>query len=139
MQAIREQYGTGRAQPETWREIMATYYGMITRLDDQFGRVVQKVRDIGAWDKTITMFFTDHGEYLGDYGLIEKWPSGLSESLAREPLIVGGGGLPEGIVYEEMCEMVDLLPTVFDFIGVGQHFPHCGKSLAEAILASTLR
>ncbi|KAJ5111974.1 hypothetical protein N7532_000019 [Penicillium argentinense] len=134
MQAIREQYGTARATPEMWREIMATYYGMITRLDDQFGRVIQKAKDIGVWDSTISMFFTDHGEYLGDYGLIEKWPAGLSESLTREPLIIGGGGLPEGVVYDEMSEMVDLLPTVFEFTGIGEHFPHCGKSFADALL-----
>jgi arylsulfatase A-like enzyme len=135
MQVNRERYGTDRATPEIWAEIMATYYGMISRLDDQFGRIVKKVKDIGMWDETVTMFFTDHGEYLGDYGLIEKWPAGLSECLTREPLIIGGGGLPEGIVYDEMSEMVDLVPTVFEMAGIGEHFPHCGKSLAPALLA----
>lgn len=72
MKAIREQYGTGRAAEETWQEIRATYYGMISRLDDQFGRVLKRVEEFGIWKDTITMFFTDHGEYLGDYGLIEK-------------------------------------------------------------------
>ncbi|KAI0480286.1 sulfatase [Xylariaceae sp. FL0804] len=137
MQQIREQYGTDRATPEMWAEITATYYGMITRLDDQFGRVVAKAREVGVWDRTVTMFFTDHGEYLGDFGLIEKWPAGLSESLAREPLIVGGGGLPArgGEAYDEMAEMVDLVPTVFELSGIGEHFPHCGRSLAPALLA----
>jgi arylsulfatase A-like enzyme len=130
MSLIRERYGTHRATQETWAEITATYYGMITRLDDQFGRLVEKVKALGLWDRTVTFFFTDHGEYLGDHGLIEKWPSGVSECLTHEPLIVAGAGLPRGAVFEGMAEMVDLAPTIFQLSGVGEHFPHCGRSLA---------
>lgn len=133
MKVLREQYGTHRATPEIWAEVMATYYGMISRLDDQFGRIIKKVDELGYWDNTVTMFFTDHGEYLGDHGLIEKWPSGLSESLVREPLIIGGGGLPAGVVYDEMTEMVDLIPTLHQMAGIDEHFPHCGKSLGEVL------
>ncbi|KAI1641037.1 sulfatase [Biscogniauxia mediterranea] len=140
MEQIREQYGTGRATPEIWAEVTATYYGMITRLDDQFGRILRKTEEAGLWGRTVTLFFTDHGEYLGDHGLIEKWPSGLSEPLAREPLIVAGGGLPagdgDGAAYDEMAEMVDLVPTLFELCGIGEHFPHCGKSLVPALLAA---
>ena len=59
---IREQHGTARATPQIWAEIKATYYGMISRLDDQFGRIIQAVDRHGHWDDTVTMFFTDHGE-----------------------------------------------------------------------------
>lgn len=128
MNTIRERYGTGRATEDMWKEIKATYYGMITRLDDQFGRVVKKVESLGLWKDTVTMFFTDHGEYLGDHGLIEKWPSGLSETLVREPLIIGGAGLPEGKTVNPMTEMVDLVPTMLELSGIGEHFPHNGKS-----------
>ncbi|KAF6845432.1 sulfatase [Colletotrichum musicola] len=133
MKLNRERYGTHRATPEIWAEVMATYYGMISRLDDQFGRVVERAKALGHWDSTVTLFFTDHGEYLGDHGMIEKWPSGLSDSLTHEPLIVGGAGLPKGVVYGEMAEMVDLVPTVLQLAGIGEHFPHCGRSLAEIL------
>ncbi|KAJ0352869.1 hypothetical protein COL154_003673 [Colletotrichum chrysophilum] len=136
MQLNRERYGTHRATPEIWAEVMATYYGMISRLDDQFGRVVERTKALGHWDSTVTLFFTDHGEYLGDHGMIEKWPSGLSDSLTHEPLIVGGAGLPAGAVYDEMAEMVDLVPTVFQFAGIGEHFPHCGTSLADILTSA---
>ncbi|KAH6673457.1 alkaline-phosphatase-like protein [Halenospora varia] len=134
MKTIRERYGTGRATTEIWAEIKATYYGMISRLDDQFGRLVKAIEEHGYWDNTVTMFFTDHGEYLGDHGLIEKWPSGLSDSLVHEPLIIGGGGLPQGKVSDVMAEMVDLVPTVFELCGVGEHFPHNGKSLVPVLV-----
>ncbi|KAF4950760.1 hypothetical protein FGADI_7956 [Fusarium gaditjirri] len=128
MKSIREKYGTDRATDEIWREIKATYYGMITRLDDQFGRVLKKVDDLGIWKDTVTMFFTDHGEYLGDHGLIEKWPSGLSETLVHEPLIIGGAGLPEGKRIDAMTEMVDLVPTMLEISGIGESFAHNGLS-----------
>lgn len=134
MAANRERYGTHRATPEVWAEVTATYYGMVARLDEQFGRVVARTRALGLWDDTVTLFFTDHGEYLGDHGLIEKWPSGVSDSLTREPLIVGGAGLARGAVYDEMVEMVDLLPTVLQMAGVGEHFPHCGRSVCDVLV-----
>lgn len=89
MAAIRDKYKTERATLEQWKEITATYYGMITRLDDQFGRIMQAVDKHAGLSPLYTLFFTDHGEFLGDSGLIEKWPSGLGETLVHEPLIIG--------------------------------------------------
>ncbi|KAJ5100479.1 hypothetical protein N7456_006531 [Penicillium angulare] len=136
MQSIRARHGTHRATPEIWAEVAATYHGMISRLDDQFGRIVNKLDATGLWSKTITMFFTDHGEYLGDHGLIEKWPSGLSETLVREPLVIAGGDIPTGLVRNDMAEMVDLIPTIFQLCGIDETFPHNGKSLLPTILHS---
>lgn len=132
MRAIRERYGLGAADDAAWREVQATYFGMISRLDEQFGRVMRAL-DAHA-PSTVTFFFTDHGEYLGDHGLIEKWPSGLSESLVHEPLIVGGAGLPAGGIVTAITEMVDLLPTVFELSGIGEHFAHNGKSWVPLLL-----
>ncbi|OJJ67130.1 hypothetical protein ASPBRDRAFT_187137 [Aspergillus brasiliensis CBS 101740] len=137
MQMIRSRYGTHRATPEIWAEVAATYHGMIARLDDQFGRIVAQLEATGLWDQTVTLFFTDHGEYLGDHGLIEKWPSGLSETLVREPLILAGGGLPQQQVRDTMVEMVDLVPTVLQLCGLDETFPHNGKSLLPTILHNT--
>jgi arylsulfatase A-like enzyme len=111
---------------------------MISRLDYQLGRVVSKLDQLWLWNETVTMFFTDHGEYLGDHGLIEKWPSGMSDSLVHDPLIIAGGGLPEGQVYTGMAEMVDLVPTVFELCGIAEHFPHNGKSLVPVLRDTSL-
>ncbi|KAF2088343.1 putative sulfatase [Saccharata proteae CBS 121410] len=137
MKTIRERYGTSRATPEMWAEVMATYYGMITRLDDQFGRIISLLDSKDLFSKTATLFFTDHGEYLGDHGLIEKWPSGLSDSLTHEPLIIAGAGLPEGKVNDQMAEMVDFVPTVLQLAGIGEHWGHNGTSLLPTILHGT--
>lgn len=109
---------------------------MISRLDDQLGSVVDALKhpDNGSlWDRTYTAEYTDHGEYLGDSSMIEKWPSGLHESLVRNPLIIAGPGLPAGQVNHAMCEMVDLTPTVLELLGIKEAYPHSGKSLVHTI------
>jgi arylsulfatase A-like enzyme len=55
-----------------WVEVQAINLGTVTRLDDQFGRVISLLDFSDIFSKTITMFFTDHGEYLGNYSLIRK-------------------------------------------------------------------
>ncbi|CAG7928566.1 unnamed protein product [Penicillium olsonii] len=129
----RNRYGTERATDEIWAEITATYYGMISRLDTQFGQVISALERTNLASNSVVAFYTDHGEYLGDHGMIEKWPSGVSEVLAREPLIIGGAGLPEGKTNNDICEMVDLLPTIFELCQVPEAFPHNGISLLPTI------
>jgi len=78
--ALRDAHGLERAQEDDWRKVKGTYYAMITRLDAQFGRIMSALEDLegGVGARTYTVFFTDHGEWLGDYGLVEKFPNGLS-------------------------------------------------------------
>ncbi|MEU6789839.1 sulfatase-like hydrolase/transferase [Nonomuraea angiospora] len=133
MEAIRQAYGTARMSEERWRELIAVYYGMISRMDDQFGRVMAALGGSPSAGETVTMFFTDHGEYLGDYDLIEKWPAGLHDCLLREPLIMAGGPLPRGEVRHTMAEMTDLLPTVLELAGIEAEHTHFGRSLLPVI------
>jgi arylsulfatase A-like enzyme len=113
---------------------------MISRLDDQLGSIVATLKSprtgpdlTPLWDNTYTMMYTDHGEYLGDSDMVEKWPSGLHEVLVRDPLMIAGPGLPAGQVNEALCEMVDIVPTLFELLGVPESYPHSGKSLVETI------
>lgn len=59
MDSIIEAAGLNRATDDTWRGFKATYYGMITKLDNQFGQVVNKMKELGLWDDTVTFFFTE--------------------------------------------------------------------------------
>lgn len=79
------------------------------------------------------MMFTDHGEYLGDYDMVEKWPAGVHGVLTRNPLMIAGPDLPRGQVTEALCEMVDLVPTVLELLGVEERYPHSGVSLVKTI------
>ncbi|NDL59493.1 sulfatase-like hydrolase/transferase [Phytoactinopolyspora mesophila] len=133
MQAIRESYGADRATPEVWREVIATYHGMVSRLDAHVGRLLAGVQRAEQADNTVTIFFSDHGEYLGDFGLIEKWPSGLHSCITRDPVIISGAGLPATGPVEAMVELIDVFPTVLDIAGVEATHRHFGRSLLPLI------
>jgi arylsulfatase A-like enzyme len=133
MRAIREAYGTERLTPDDWAELIATYYGMVSRVDHQLGRVLEAVERAGSADRTCTFYFTDHGEYLGDYGLVEKWPSGLHECLLWNPLIVAGPGSSSGNVCDGFVEMIDLLPTLAELAEVEVRHTHFGRSLVPLL------
>jgi arylsulfatase A-like enzyme len=83
--AIHERYGLGRLDEADWREIVATYYGMISRVDDQLGRVLAAVEQAGQADRSVSFVFTDHGEYLGDYGTRNEQPARPVLALPSDP------------------------------------------------------
>ena len=129
MDECRRRYGWHDLTDDHLREITATYHGMVSRVDDQLGRLLAAVDASGHGDRTVTFFFTDHGEYLGDYRLVEKWPSGLDPSLVRNPLIAAGPGVGEHKVVFGGVEMVDLAPTCLELAGVEAAHTHFGRSL----------
>jgi arylsulfatase A-like enzyme len=126
-----------RLEADDWAEVAATYHGMVSRLDDQFGRLTAAVDRAGVADRTVTFFFTDHGEYLGDYGLVEKWPSGLDDCLVRNPLIVAGPGVAEGAAYDGFVEVVDLSATWCELAGTSFDHAHFGRSLVPVLADPT--
>ncbi|MGP3971458.1 sulfatase-like hydrolase/transferase [Streptomyces sp. 6N223] len=130
---IRQRYGLGRVTPEMWREVTAVYHGMVSRLDDHVGRIQAALRASGSSDDTVSLFFSDHGEYMGDFGLIEKWPSSMDACITRDPLIISGGRLPAGQRYQGMTELVDVLPTVLELAGVQAPHKHFGRSLLPVL------
>jgi arylsulfatase A-like enzyme len=132
--AIRDRYGLDRVTPEMWREVIATYYGMISRMDAHFGRILAAIERAGAADTTITAFFADHGEYLGDYGLIEKWPSAMSANITRDPLVIAGPRVPPGVIVDDMVEIIDVFPTLLDLAEIPDaSHRHYGRTLRPAI------
>ena len=105
---------------DEWRRIKAYYYALITHIDDQIGRVLGTLDECGLRDDTLVIFTSDHGEHLGDHGLIGKGPPGL-ESCAHVPMVVscpGADRLKAGLRAEEIIEQVDVAPTVLDYCGV---------------------
>ena len=132
-ESIRRRCGLEAVTSEMWREVIAVYYGMVSRLDSQIGRILEALEQSGQVEQTVTFFFADHGEYLGDFGLIEKWPSGMDRCITADPLILSGGGLPAGQRCSSMVELIDILPTVLDLAGVSAPHRHFGRSLVPLI------
>ena len=129
--------GLDKFTPEDLREIVATYYGMVSRIDDQLGEVISAMKNNGFWDTTATFFFSDHGDYVGDYGLTEKWPSGLEDCLTRVPLAVRIPGLGPQSITDALTETVDLTPTILELAGIDLRHDQFGRSLMPLLKGET--
>ena len=138
MNELRKRYGWADLSIEDHAEITATYYGMVSRVDDQLGRLLLAIDQFGYADNTYTFCFSDHGEYLGDHGLVEKWPSGLDPCLVQNPLIVAGPKVTESEVAHSGVEMIDLLPTCLEIAETEASHTHFGKSLLPILSDSNI-
>ena len=82
---------------------------------------------------TVLIASSDHGDYAGDYGLVEKWPGGLETCLTHVPLIARMPGAPGGHVVTEMVELFDIMATFLDLGQVEAKHTHFAKSLVPQI------
>ncbi|MBN2559058.1 MAG: sulfatase-like hydrolase/transferase [Clostridia bacterium] len=107
--------GKGRDR-ELERIIKAYYYGCISFIDYNLGRVFQKLRDEEIYDETMIIFTSDHGEMLGDFNCYGK--RGFLDPAARVPLIVRQPGIPGGRLVNEPVSLVDIVPTILGYAGI---------------------
>lgn len=99
------------------RELTANYYGMISLIDHNVGRILAELQDQGLADDTIVIFTTDHGDWLGDHGLVLKGPM-MYDGLLRVGMIVRGPGVQAGRVVPHPVSTLDLYATINDYAGV---------------------
>ena len=99
------------------RRLRAQYYGMVSEVDAQLGRALDAIRARGEWAETVVVVAADHGEQLGDHGLVEKL--GYFEQSYHTPLIVRDPtrAAAHGRVVTSFTENVDVLPTLCDLLG----------------------
>lgn len=116
---------------ERWTELRATYYGMCARTDHQFGLLLDALKESGMYDDSAVFFFSDHGDFTGDYGLVEKTQNTFEDCLSRVPFVVKPpAGTPvRPRVSEALVELVDLAATVYDLAGIDPGYDHFGRSL----------
>ncbi len=133
IEAYRSIYGWDELSAGDLAEIVATYDAMVSRVDDHLRRVMAAVDTAGQADSTGWVFCSDHGEYLGDYGLVEKWPSALDPQITRNPLIVAMPGRPEGGVVTSPVETIDVLATVVELAEIEAAHTHFGRSLVPLL------
>ena len=81
------------------REYAAIYHGMVKYIDDQVGRVLAKLDELGLADNTLVIFTTDHGDMVGAHGCIGKSIFSFYDDLVRIPLLMRlPGRIPAGTV-----------------------------------------
>jgi arylsulfatase A-like enzyme len=124
---------------ERWTELRATYYAMCARVDHQFGMVCDALRERKFYDDTGIFFFSDHGDYTGDYNLVEKAQNLFQDCLVRIPFLVRpprGVGCQPG-VRTALVELVDFPATVSALTGIDLGHTQFGRSLLPLIAGET--
>ena len=86
-------------------------------IDDACGRVLKTLDQQGFTDETIILFTSDHGEFLGNHGLLHKGPPPYCD-LSRVSFLMAGPGIPEGASTAELSSHLDLMPTLLDLSGI---------------------
>ena len=122
-----------------WTELRAVHYGQCARVDHQFGLILQALRDAGAYDSTAVFFFSDHGMYAGDYGLVDINQNTFEDALLNVPLVVKppAGVAVEPGIRDALVELVDFPITVEDLLGLTPRHTHFGRSLRPVIAGET--
>jgi arylsulfatase A-like enzyme len=106
-----------RDEAELKKDI-ATYYGMISLMDREIGRILDALDRLGVADNTLVLFTTDHGHFLGRHGLIAKGAFHY-EDLIRVPFIVRWAAhVPAGQVSGALQSLVDLAPSFLAAAGL---------------------
>jgi len=144
LKGIQEGQGIERWSEARFTELRATYYAMCSRIDHQLGLVVDALKARGFYDETALFFFSDHGDFTGDYGLVEKTQNTFEDVLTRVPLVVKpprhrASGEPVAVVpgvRETIAELVDFPATVFELAGVEPGYWHFGRNLLPSLADS---
>ncbi len=110
------------------------YYAMVSEVDFYVGRILSELEDLGLANRTIVVFTSDHGEWLGEHLRYGKgYPA--HDCVSRVPLIIRAPDAPGGLQIQSIVEAVDVLPTLLELAAI-QPPPHLqGRSLVPLLYA----
>ena len=98
------------------KEDIAAYYGMISELDEQIGRIMSTLEKEGLLKNTLIVFAGDNGLAMGQHGLLGK--QNLYEHSIRVPMIFSGPGIPKNVRNNSFVYLSDIAPTIYDYLKI---------------------
>ncbi len=102
------------------RQMKASYYGLMSEVDDNLGRLFDELKAMDAWHNTLVIFTSDHGEQLGDHWLRNKL--GYFDASYHVPLIIRdprqSADASRGQTIDAFSENIDVMPTLLDSLGL---------------------
>jgi choline-sulfatase len=111
----------------TLARMLAGYYGLVSFMDEQIGKILACLEDCGLGGNTRVLYSSDHGDNAGARGLWGK--STMYEESVGVPMILAGAGVPAGKVVETPVSLTDCYATVLDAVGVAEAPPAGSESL----------
>lgn len=117
------------------RLLQASYYGLMSEVDDNLGRLFDQLRASGQYDETLIVFTSDHGEQMGDHWMLGK--AGYFDQSYHIPLIIRdpreAAGTSRGMRFDAFTEHVDLMPTLLEWLGLPVPRQCDGRSLLSIV------
>lgn len=126
--------GYPRGEDEIKRHI-ADYYGMISQMDHDIGRILDTLEARGLSENTIVIYTSDHGLGVGQHGLMGK--QNLYDHSMRIPLIMRGPGIKAGLRSSALLYLLDLYPTLLEAAGLSAPASTAGHSLTALLRQDT--
>lgn len=98
------------------QKIKAMYSGSVHLLDHSIGKIIKELENLKLYDKTLIVFTTDHGEYMGEHGMLYK--NNFFEAAYRLPFILRIPDGQKGSLNEHVFSMVDFMPGILNLLGI---------------------
>ncbi|EOL42365.1 hypothetical protein RV11_GL001914 [Enterococcus phoeniculicola] len=118
-------------EPQKICQHLADYYAMISHIDARIGDILDSLEEQGILDETLIIFTGDNGLSIGQHGLMGK--QNLYDCSIRVPLILSGPALPKNRLCDERCLLVDIMPTILDYLSIPIPKTIYGESLLPVI------
>lgn len=136
---LRDALRVGNWSEDRLKEIRRVYLAMCAKVDDQIGTLIRTLKAEGIYDNTAIIVLSDHGDYTGDYGIVEKCQNCFPDCLVNVPFIIKP---PKNIqvdsgINEQLTELTDLCATVHELAGIQVSRTHFSKSLLPTMRDKT--
>lgn len=127
------------ADEQIWRNHIGAYYALVTEIDHCVGEILKALDEAGIAEETIVIYTSDHGDFVGNHGMVEKAAAGQNvyEDILNIPLIIRyPGNKQKGKRTAELISLVDFYPTLVELLGLKMpklKYPLQGQSFAGTL------
>jgi arylsulfatase A-like enzyme len=129
------------ADEQLWRNYIGAYYALVTEVDHQVGEILKALDETGQTNETIVIYTADHGDFVGNHGMVEKAAAGQNvyEDILNIPLIIRYPGNKKNSKHTgELVSLVDIYPTLIELLGFEMPSlknPVEGESMVQTLLS----
>jgi arylsulfatase A-like enzyme len=105
---------------QLWRNYIGGYYALVTEIDHCVGEILDALDEAGLDEETIVIYTSDHGDFVGNHGMVEKAAAGQNvyEDILNIPLIIKIPGKTGPGRTAELVTLADVLPTLIELLGL---------------------
>jgi len=131
--------GLAAEDEQLYRDYIGAYYALVTEIDAHVGEIFAELEKTGLAENTIVVYASDHGDFVGAHGMIEKAALGhnvYEETLQVPMMFYWKGKLPAGYKNTDLVGLIDIYPTLMDMAGIKR--PECEYPLQGISLAKTI-